>query len=96
LAVETGLVGLLLLGVNLIMLAWQVMRQTSRASRLVFLWAVVLLALWLFVINILDITLFYLAIMPSGLLLLMARSPGEKTLPDLSPAVASHRIGATR
>ena len=96
LVVETGLVGILLLGVNLIMVAWQVTRQSSRASRPVILWAVVLLALWLFVINILDITLFYLAIMPSGLLLQMARSPDKSVIPSRSLAVESQPVGVTR
>lgn len=84
LLVDTGIVGLLLLIANFLVVAWQVLHEKTNRYRLVILSSLIMLFLWLFVINILDITLFYLAIMPSGLLLLMARSSDEQAKPKLS------------
>jgi len=73
LVVDTGLTGLLLLVVNFVLVAWQILRKKHSKYRYVILLSAVMLFLWLFVINMLDIILFYLAIMPSGLLLLLSR-----------------------
>jgi hypothetical protein len=75
LVVETGLVGVALVFANLMMVVWRIMRRGSRNSRTVVLWAVTALSVWLFVINILDVVLFYLMLAPSGPLLWMACEP---------------------
>lgn len=84
LVVDTGLVGLLLLVANFGLVALQVLRNKADRYRYVLLTSVLVLFLWMFVINLLDITLFYLAVMPSGLLLLMAR-PSEEVLAESVP-----------
>ena len=85
LVVDTGLVGLLLLVANFGLVAVQVMRNSSDRYRFLLLTSAVILFLWTFVINLLDVTLFYVAIMPSGLLILMARPSEERAVASSAP-----------
>lgn len=85
LLVDTGIVGLLLLSMNFVLVAWRVLRDNANKYRYLMLLSIVILFLWLFVINILDIILVYLAIMPGGLILLMnPRLQHEKPVFDRS------------
>ena len=81
--VETGLIGYMLLLLNFICVGLQIFREKNNPYRFVLLGSLCLLFLWMVVINILDITLFFMAIMPSGLLVLLARKMGEGA-PDQS------------
>lgn len=72
--VETGMVGLSLLALNFFFVARQILRQKSNPNRLALLLSLLVIAGWLFVIDILDIVLFYLAIMPSGVLVQLSRN----------------------
>ena len=85
LVVDTGLVGLLLLVANFGLVAVQVMRNSSDRYRYILLTSAVILFSWIFVINMLDVTLFYVAIMPSGLLVLMARPSEERAVAEPTP-----------
>lgn len=89
LVVDTGLIGLLLLVLNFVLVAAQVLRAKACAERYVVMTSLVFLFLWLFVINLLDVTLYYLALMPSGLLLLLARAT------DRAGPPAPARLAAT-
>ena len=82
LIVDTGIVGLFLLGANLFLLAWRIFRQKIGWDGVILVSAIGVLFLWLFVINLLDVGVYYIAIMPSGLLCLLAQPnirPGTKT-----------------
>jgi O-antigen ligase len=71
--VDTGLVGMLLLIINFILTCCQIVLRKRNPNRLALLMSAVLALLWLPVINMLDITLFYFLIMPSGLLVQLSR-----------------------
>lgn len=68
LLVDTGLVGILLLGMNFLLTARKVFIQKKNPNRTLLLLCILFAFLWLPVINMLDIMLFYLLIMPQGLL----------------------------
>jgi len=67
--VDTGLIGMLLLIMNFLLVGRRILMQKTNRNRPIFLIALAFAFLWIFVINMLDIVLFYLLIMPSGLLL---------------------------
>jgi hypothetical protein len=71
--VETGMVGLTLLALNFFLVGRQIFKQKSNPNRIMLLLSLLIIAGWLFVIDILDIVLFYLAIMPSGVLVQLSR-----------------------
>lgn len=69
LLVDTGLIGILLLLANFLCVARKIIIQMNSPGRTILLTSLTMLFLWLFVGNIQDIMLFYLLIMPSGLLI---------------------------
>jgi len=73
LLVDTGLVGMLLLGLNFLFVGRKILFQKNSPARGVLLLATLFTFLWLLVSNIQDIMLFYLMIMPSGLLVQLNR-----------------------
>jgi len=73
LLVDTGLTGMLLLGLNFLFVARRILFQKNSPGRGILLLATLFTFLWLLVSNIQDIMLFYLMIMPSGLLIQLSR-----------------------
>lgn len=71
--VDTGLAGMLLLIINFVLTCCQIVLSKGNPNRLALLLSALLALLWLPVINMLDITLFYFLIMPSGLLVQLSR-----------------------
>jgi hypothetical protein len=69
LLVETGMIGILLLGANILFVARKIIIQGEAVVRRLLLLALFFLYFWLFITNPVDIVLFYLMIMPSGLLI---------------------------
>jgi len=67
LLVDTGLVGMFLLTINFLFAVREICIRT-RGERFLFASALLVAFLWLFVSNIQDVMLFYILIMPSGLL----------------------------
>ena len=92
LVVDSGVVGLLLLVLNFLLVAYQIIREKANKYRYVLLTSLGSLFFWMFVINLLDILLFYVAIMPSGILVILARPDGSEIV-EPSPAFggAPHR-----
>lgn len=91
LVVDAGLVGLALVMINLGLVALRAV-MTRHPYGLVIASAAGFLFAWLLVINMLDITLFYLAMMPSGLLMLLAQRPDTAPIavrPDVRRANAA-------
>lgn len=86
LLIDTGLVGMALMGANIVLVGQKVLKTRGR-SRIISLLILPTMFLWLFVNNIQDVVLFYLLIMPNGLVEQLAhgyalRSSGRR------PAVA--------
>jgi hypothetical protein len=73
LVVETGMVGLVLYTLNFIILGKRIISRKSNPKRYVLLSALVISYFWMFVINLIDIVLLYLLIMPNGLLTQLIR-----------------------
>ena len=73
LVTETGLIGLLLLYLNFLFVARGIFIQKNSQNREILLLSLAITFLWLFVTNLLDFILFYLMIMPSGLLMQLSR-----------------------
>lgn len=73
LLVDTGMVGLFLLIINFILGALQIWRQKKNPYRSILILSLFIMFGWLFVINIVDVMLFYLMIMPSGFLVQLSR-----------------------
>lgn len=67
LLVDTGWLGMLLLGANFVLTAIRILIQKSR-TRVILLLALIMAFFWLMVANIQDVMLIYLMIMPSGFL----------------------------
>lgn len=65
--VETGIIGIMLLVLNFIFVAYEVFKLKSNPYRIFLLLAIFFTFAWLFVSNVQDIMLLYLLIMPSGL-----------------------------
>ena len=76
LVVETGVVGLLLLCMNFLFVARGIFIRKSGGVRILLLSSLAVTFLWLFICNIADFVLFYLMIMPSGLLLQLSKYGG--------------------
>ncbi len=81
--IDTGVVGLLLLGLNVLLVANKLL-QSGSPKRFVILAIVPLVSLWLFVNDIQDIVLLYLLIMPYGVIEQLNRTkeawvPAEKS-----------------
>jgi len=74
--VETGVVGLLLLCMNFLCMLRKILFQKDRHLRTILILSLGVTFLWLFVANMFDAVLFFLMIMPSGLLLQLS---GEKS-----------------
>jgi hypothetical protein len=76
--VDTGLVGLFLLLANFFFVAWKIITGNSGSYKVIMLLILAAFFGWLFVINLSDFVLFYLGIMPAGIIEQQARS--EKKL----------------
>lgn len=68
---ESGLVGLFLLVLNFALFGVRLIRNVERELALLLCLSLVVTFLWMTVINLVDIMLFYFAIMPSGLIWLL-------------------------
>ena len=84
LLVDTGLVGMLLLSMNFFFLARKILLEKENLYRPVLLLSLLFAFLWLPVINIVDIMLFYLLIMPSGLLVQLSGYRAERVFEQSS------------
>lgn len=71
LLIETGVIGFGLYLSNFLMAGFAIIRYERTVYRYTLLAALVLAALWMLVTNPIDVVLFHLIIMPSGLLLLL-------------------------
>ena len=82
LLVDTGWEGVLLLFANFIFCLYQVLKENRWRIKYnyIFLFCLGLTLFWLFVSNIMDITLVYLMIMPSGLIAQLTRPDEEEGL----------------
>lgn len=85
LLVDTGWIGISLLIMNFLMVIWQIYYKNKNYQESFTLFLVVLITfLWLFISNINDMVLLYLLIMPSGLILQLARQEDEEKVRELS------------
>jgi hypothetical protein len=82
LVVETGMVGLFLLLLNCFLVARKIFRNKGDPNRSILLLSLLVMLGWLLVINIIDVTLFYLAIMPSGFLIQLSRCQKPHSVQD--------------
>lgn len=83
--VDTGCIGILLLIANFICIGRTIMTNKDYKNRIILLFTLLLFFLWLFVIYLSDFVLFYVAIMPSGLLALLSRDrPSSKPMERFS------------
>lgn len=73
LVIETGLVGLLLLLTNFFFVGRYIYLAKENPYRHVLLLSLMITFSWLLITNVLDIVLFYLMIMPSGLLIQLSK-----------------------
>lgn len=82
---DTGLAGALLVAGNAALAVRQVMRGGRNGARIYSVGAIGLAVLWLLVSNILDVVLLYLAIMPGGPLMQLARFEPAAAIGPPSP-----------
>jgi len=68
LLIDTGIIGILLLIINFLFVAKQIYIQKKNQYKFLFLFCLLFTFLWLIIINMVDILLFYLLIMPHGLI----------------------------
>lgn len=80
--VETGVIGLLLLWANILLVVWQISYRAKGKDRWDLIASVVLAFCWMFLINMLDIVLFYLLFMPRGPILMLAAGDEEPRTSD--------------
>jgi len=73
LLVDTGMIGLFLLIMNFVFVALQIWKQKTNPYKSIFMLSLIIIFGWLFVINIVDVMLFYLIIMPSGFFVQLSR-----------------------
>lgn len=87
LVVDTGMVGLFLLILNCILVAHRIIFNKGNPNKSLLLLSLLVMLGWLFVINIVDVMLFYLAIMPSGFLVQLSRNQRSPNFryPKLAP-----------
>ena len=74
LVVETGMVGLSLYTLNFILLGKRILSRKYNPQRYVLFSALAISYFWMFVINLIDIVLLYLLIMPNGLIAQLNRN----------------------
>lgn len=77
--VETGLVGILLLAMNFLCTGYRILAQKNKNywyGSLIL--SLTMSLLWFFITNLMDIVLFYLMIMPSGLLIQLSKNKREE------------------
>jgi len=74
LLIDVGLIGVFLLIINFILTALKIIFQTSFEFKITAILILLISFIWPFVSNIQDIVLFYLLIMPSGLLIQFAKT----------------------
>ena len=86
LVTETGLIGLLLISANVLLVGRAIIASRTGPIRNLLLLSLVMTFLYLFIANIMDDLLFYLMIMPSGILLHLAE-------PDLSQQSVAEEQG---
>jgi len=72
--VEIGLIGMFLLIINFILTALKIISQTSFEFKITAILILLISFIWPFISNIQDIVLFYLLIMPPGLLIQFAKT----------------------
>ncbi|MFA5386570.1 MAG: hypothetical protein WC297_02830 [Candidatus Paceibacterota bacterium] len=77
LVTETGIIGLLLLILNFLFTARKILFKKIIQGKLMLLFSLLATFLWLLSGTVLDIVLFYLMIMPSGLLTQLSKSETE-------------------
>ncbi|MDD5534487.1 MAG: hypothetical protein PHF10_01920 [Patescibacteria group bacterium] len=78
--VGTGLTGLLLLLMNFLLTARKILFTKRAVGKGILLFALFLSFVWLFITDPIDIALFYLMIMPSGLLIKLSEPQEEKII----------------
>lgn len=71
--VDTGLVGMFLLTLNFVILILRILKKKNNLFRPILIATVVMTFLWTFVSNVQDVILFYLMVMPSGIIYQMSR-----------------------
>jgi hypothetical protein len=75
--VDTGVVGMLLLGMNFLCV-YRKISQQKNPNRIVLLACLFMMVFWSFVSNFRDMVIAYIAIMPSGLLIQLSRFEVEE------------------
>lgn len=84
LLVDTGVIGIFFLIINFILVALQILERKGNSNRIILILSLFVIFAWLFVINIVDVMLFYLMIMPSGFLVQLSRYNSTQNLEKLS------------
>lgn len=74
---ETGIIGLILLLANFFLTAWAILFQKRKCNRLILALSLIFAFLWMLITDPIDIILFYFLIMPSGLLIQLAKPDRE-------------------
>ena len=88
--VDTGLIGILLLVMNYLIVARNIFAPKKSPFRFILLLALLLPVYWILIIDLDDIMLFYLMIMPSGLLVQLSRyEEAEQGLEKQSPNIVT-------
>jgi len=77
-AVDTGILGIVLLCSLFIFSGWTVYIQNGK-FRWIFVFSIIITFAWLFVTNIVDIVIFYYILMPSGIYSQLARLSMSRT-----------------
>lgn len=81
LLIECGLLGVFLLSMNFFFVFRKIIiRKGNQRKKLILLTSLIMTYLWLFITNPLDIILFYLMIMPSGLLIQLSKDDKKQDL----------------
>jgi len=78
--VETGYVGIVLLLLNFFLVGLRITVRKNNSNRWILLFSLFVLLVWLLANNMLTYILFYLAVMPGGILLQLSRSGTMKTI----------------
>jgi O-antigen ligase len=93
LVVDSGGIGLVLLLANLVMVGRSIVRERDNPNRGLLLFSLFCIFMWLFVISLSDNTLFYLAIIPQGILVQLSKGTGWEGTEGYKATIEAERVG---
>lgn len=94
--VENGLIGLSLLILNMLLVIGQITIRTTKKIRCDLIAIIALAFCWMFLINMLDILLFYFLIMPGGPVLMLAAGEEDATAGSTAGSIKSGTLAVAR